>query len=68
MPRVPHLPLPELPEALQRLVAAGDAAAFANSLASARKGEGWGPLQALLQAHGALQLGLLDQLGRRVSK
>ena len=66
MPRVLQLPLPELPEVLQRLVAAGDAAAFANSLASARKGGGWGPLQALQQAHGALQLGLLDQADQLV--
>lgn len=66
MPLVPHLPLSELPEALQRLVAAGDAAAFAIALAVARKGEAWGPLQALQQAHGALQLGLLDQADQLV--
>ena len=66
MPRVPQFPLPELPEALQKLVSKGDAAAFKTALSSARNGRGWGSLQALEQAHVALQLGLLDQADKLV--
>ncbi len=55
-----ELSLPTLPRALAQAVAAGNVAAFTEQLAAARL-QGWEAQGALEQAHGALQLGLIEQ-------
>ncbi len=56
-----ELPLPTLPRALAQAVAIGSHAAFAEQLALARQQQAWDAKAALEQAHGALQLGLVEQ-------
>ena len=55
-----ELPLPTLPQALAQAVAGGSSAAYAQQLAAARL-QSWEAQGALEQAHGALQLGLIEQ-------
>lgn len=55
-----ELPLPTLPRALAQAVAAGSIATFSEQLAAARQ-QDWAAQSALEQAHGALQLGLIDE-------
>ena len=54
------LPLPTLPRALAQAIAAGNVALFSEQLVATRQ-QGWAPQEALKQAHGALQLGLIEQ-------
>lgn len=55
-----ELPLPTLPRSLAQVVAGGSSAAYAQQLAAARL-QCWEAQGALEQAHGALQLGLIEQ-------
>jgi hypothetical protein len=56
-----ELPLPTLPRALAQAVAMGSSSAFEQQLAAARALPGWDAKAALEHAHGALQLGLVEQ-------
>ena len=56
-----ELPLPSLPRPLAEAVATGNAPAFEQQLAAGRQQPDWDAKGALEQAHGALQLGLVDQ-------
>ena len=55
-----ELPLPSLPRPLAEAVATGNAPAFEQQLAAGRQQPDWDAKGALEQAHGALQLGLVD--------
>lgn len=55
------LPLPKLPLPMALAVQGGDVAGFEQQLQQARSPIAWDAPMALLQAHGALQLGLVDQ-------
>jgi len=56
-----ELPLPTLPPALAQAIASGGVDAFSKQLSDCRQGASWTPCTALEQAHGALQLGLIEQ-------
>lgn len=56
-----ELPLPTLPRPVAQAVAMGSTAAFDQQLATARQQPDWHAQAALEQAHGALQLGLVEQ-------